>query len=369
MPGKASQGTQNSGRPNRNNRSSATPSKKPSDQASIVHNIPSNEKNSGPKNAKKQSDRSSMSQNITSRETTPVGNENEPCVVCKSMITDEDAAVVCDFCEHWYCFNCSNISEKSVYETIAKSSNADGLMWYCPHCRISFPGVKKTVCRIAKLEKNQEEIMSKLEALEKGHVEENGRIENIVAEALEEKQNIEERKLNVVCFGLKESDQERPEERRQDDESRIISIVTEVMEIDREEIDFKERPVRLGKYDADASKIRPVKLVFTKVEAKKKVLKAAREKLKSSKEKRCENLYFQPDLTKSQRHDAFLKRNERRAKKSEDDAQSRNNAISHVRDAQRDIVQGRREEGASLFGGGGRGQRRRSDDLFRDSQH
>ena len=139
-------------------------------------------------------------------------------------------------------------------------------MWYCPHCRISFQGVKKTVLKVAQLEKTLEEILDKLQKLE------NGGNDSIVQKALEEKQNTEERKLNFVWFGLAESEKGSSEERRQDDESKLVCIINEVMEV--ENVALKEKPIRIGRYDSKATKSRPVKLTFKNSETRQKILKA-----------------------------------------------------------------------------------------------
>ena len=57
-------------------------------------------------------------------------------------------------------------------------------MWYYRHCRFNFPSMKKTIEKVAKLEKNQEDIISRLDKLE------NGAIENAIKDALGEKQSI-----------------------------------------------------------------------------------------------------------------------------------------------------------------------------------
>lgn len=53
------------------------------------------------------------------------------------------------------------------------------------------------------------------------------------------------RKLNVVCFGLPESQQTSPEERRDDDKSRVNRVVQEIMGLD---IAVQNHPIRLGRF-------------------------------------------------------------------------------------------------------------------------
>ena len=87
-------------------------------------------------------------------------------------------------------------------------------MWFCSHCRISLPGTKKLVKRIGDLESQQsnfERQMKELKELLFKKLEVNGSIHeinigDIVSEVLSEQNERDNRKLNVVCFGMKESD-------------------------------------------------------------------------------------------------------------------------------------------------------------------
>ena len=51
----------------------------------------------------------------------------------------------------------------------------------------------------------------------------------MVREEVEEQKRIEERKLNIMCFGLDEINQSSVENRRSDDEDRLLGIMKEVM--------------------------------------------------------------------------------------------------------------------------------------------
>ena len=51
----------------------------------------------------------------------------------------------------------------------------------------------------------------------------------MVREEVEEQKRIEERKLNIMCFGLEKINQSSVENRRSDDEDRLLGIIKEVM--------------------------------------------------------------------------------------------------------------------------------------------
>ena len=62
----------------------------------------------------------------------------------------------------------------------------------------------------------------------------------------------------MICFGLEESQKNSAEEMRRDDEDRVNDLFREILQVAG--MAFNERPVRLGRYDADKKRL--VKLVF-----------------------------------------------------------------------------------------------------------
>ena len=80
---------------------------------------------------------------------------------CKKMVYSVDSPAVCDFCENKYCFMCSTVSSKEDSQQLGSCKNENGMLWFCSHCRISFSGVKKMLCRVTKLEQTQAEFTEK----------------------------------------------------------------------------------------------------------------------------------------------------------------------------------------------------------------
>ena len=54
-------------------------------------------------------------------------------------------------------------------------------------------------------------------------------IEEVVREGFEEKQRIEERKVNIMCFGLEESSTLNAEVKKKEDETNVTNIMQEVL--------------------------------------------------------------------------------------------------------------------------------------------
>ena len=156
--------------------------------------------------------------------------DEEQCVDCKTGLKENDRALQCDFCDNWYCFKCTKVSSKS-YEALFKSQD-EGLQWFDTHCRISFNGVTKIINKVSQLEKTQKEILADVQELKiRDAVQgvQKKEIESMIRDEMEEKKRIDERKLNVMFFGLAESKDMNIENRRQEDEHKLYGILKEVM--------------------------------------------------------------------------------------------------------------------------------------------
>ena len=232
--------------------------------------------------------------------------ESYNCGDCKKKIYTNDPPVECDFCNNVFCFKCSEISSKPQYKKLSSSAKEeDGMMWFCVHCRISNPGVKKMLIRVTKLEENQSSVLERLGNLEQQSEGTDDKIKGVVIEQRE----IDNRKLNIMCFGLKESTEENAIIRN-DDKKAKNHIINNVLEISEDEFSVENTPVRIGLFDE--AKTRPQKFVAKSFESKKKLLEVARNKLKTLNHPEFKGLFFKPDLTKKQRAEAFDRREYRR---------------------------------------------------------
>lgn len=205
-------------------------------------------------------------------------------------------------------------------------------MWFCKHCRISFPATKKILGNFAKLEKRQNDIEEKVKAMDSKITQSinnpspmqsssETNISDIVSEVLSEQHEREERKLNVVCFGLNESTKDQPEARREEDKCKIVKVLTEVMNL--QDVLISD-PVRLGRYAENSVRCRPVRFTVDSIAIKQKIIERSRVNVKNSKLDICRNLFFQSDLTPKQREEAYKIRVERRKQNAERSHDQRN---------------------------------------------
>ena len=147
-------------------------------------------------------------------------------------------------------------------------------------------------------------------------------IEEMVREEFEEKQRTEERKFNVMCFGLDESHTLNAEMKKKEDETNVTNIMQEVLGDDEDFRTSISKMLRIGrpvlqenqdkpvdslggaapvaneiKDQGTKTKIRHVRIIFTDTDQKEKILAALRETINESRTGKYKYIFFQQDLT------------------------------------------------------------------------
>ena len=130
-----------------------------------------------------------------------------------------------------------------VYQALKGSP--DSLMWFCQSCLTAFPGVKKVMVQIGSLEDKYEKLDERVTNLET-QPKEIENISDIVLEEFKELQDIEMRRLHMVCFNLPESENQDSDQRKNDDKESLKSLIDEHMKLSDKNIEV-ENPIRLGK--------------------------------------------------------------------------------------------------------------------------
>lgn len=240
--------------------------------------------------------------------------ESTPCFGCKKTLSKSTSGVCCNFCEHWFCLNCSKL-KRMVYQALKDSP--ESLMWFCTHCLTAFPGVKKMLLKVSALEDKFEKLETRVDKLEETpNATEN--IEHIVQEEVKEIRDIELRRLNLICFNIPESESESPEVRKTDDTNQVRSLLDVDMKMKDQALKF-ENPFRLGKrvYDADkvASRPRPLRITVNSFDDKRQIL-LANSVVKNPSEENKRKVFCTPDLTFKQREESAKLREELRYRRT-----------------------------------------------------
>ena len=106
------------------------------------------------------------------------------------------------------------------------------------------------------------------------------------------------RKLNIMCFGLKESTEENVDIRNEAEKANLSHIIhdADVLEVSVKDFSVDGSLVRIGTFDEN--KTRPLRFKARTFESKKKLLETARNKLKNQDDPELKDVFFKPDLTK-----------------------------------------------------------------------
>ena len=115
---------------------------------------------------------------------------------------------------------------------------------------------------------------------------------------MEENEEKEKRKLNIIICNLPESQAESPEERKNDDQERVRDLMGKICYVQRSEVN---NPVKLGKIQIGKNtKPRLLRMVVKTVEAKKKIMQNVSE-LGKHIMKGENRIYVNNDTTKKER--------------------------------------------------------------------
>ena len=226
-------------------------------------------------------------------------------MICKCEFTDPNAKLLeCQRCRDRYCTKCLNKPDEE-YELL---SNCD-LMWFCVSCHEK---VQKNIITDMKIEERCKEIMRHYEdriaklktdlssskcsenrvreiiqeeigdrnldpnkqGADSGNVDEGeGGNSNVVTSVMSELNERKQRELNLVIYGVKESDSEIHEDGIYYDTQKVREIGAKCDVILRTEDIGKT--VRLGKFDKDKRK-RPILVSLKTLEQKRNILRGAR---------------------------------------------------------------------------------------------
>jgi len=274
------------------------------------------------------------------------------CVDCGKSVQKTQAGLLCDACGFWHHAECEDVSDE-VYAFLCEHSEDPSLAWYCRKCssankklvqmmmsmRDQHQQVEEKVNNLEinlnkkieemmgamsgwiddlhntlnkKLDKQEtkdnmvavEEKVSKLvETMEKQRTDTH-ELKDCVQDAVREKlqedkeeaDDIKKRSANLILHGLPEVAEPEGDTAKKDQEDQVINLLHAIK---CDEISILGT-VRLGRYDKDQTKPRPVKVVVASEQLRERVLKQAKN-LKDTKEKAFEKVFIHRDLTVKQR--------------------------------------------------------------------
>ena len=197
------------------------------------------------------------------------GEPPSVCVTCSKPANKD--SIECEFCHEWEHYQCAGIS-KNAYKMLGNSG--PNVMFFCTVCH---PQLTLTLKFINQIEDKQKAMENKLQKLEDelkcisasntqpSSIEQTDTFtgKSTTKQISPQGRTQHDRKFNVVVYGIKESNKGTPRHERTDhDLQSVAQIITKV--------DNNINPlsicdlVRLGKYQADSNRPRPLLVKFNR---------------------------------------------------------------------------------------------------------
>ena len=238
-----------------------------------------------------------------------------PCGVCNAECTDTVKAVDCDYCNIWFHIACVDIDDET-YKMLMKTGSP--LKWFCKDCDSRIEELFEKSKSLEKQTKVLQESMERVEKrLENVEAKVTGTVHKEINTAINERADIERRKMNLVIYNLPEEPKDTdsawdtPAE-VENDIQYISSIIEKELRVTMSEKGTAKliNARRLGKKktnsdsgkDNGKTKInpRPLKITFSDLTTKREVLKRSKD-LRNSDDTICRRIFVNPDLTEAQR--------------------------------------------------------------------
>ena len=157
------------------------------------------------------------------------------CGVCNKKVSQNQNGLNCDLCDKWYHCGCEKVSIGD-YKIL---NQCDSAKWFCRKCNSSHNDTKKENAllrqEVQKLREENQMLKDRLCAIER-KIEEKPSyskedIEKIVNDAIEEQNDKERRKSNIVLYNLPEAQSEDTEIREKYDIQTVSNIVEKGLEM------------------------------------------------------------------------------------------------------------------------------------------
>lgn len=193
------------------------------------------------------------------------------CLSCDNAIEDgqNDIVIQCFLCKEFCHKNCCGLSN-AQFNACRGSAQ---IQWTCEACGDKEVMVKSQIeAKLDGIFQMLKLLTNRLESVEKDNIvakiEET--VEIKVREYMQDSEEKEKRKLNIIVANIPESDGGTPEERQNHDRDRVRDLVSKIPDVKTEEVDS---PVRLGKFKIGQN-VHPrlLRMVVKTVETKKKIL-------------------------------------------------------------------------------------------------
>ena len=222
------------------------------------------------------------------------------CTKCETPCEDPND-IECFICKQWTHQDCAQMKDKD-YPTLSRPN----IQYICNPCidsgKIAADAQSQQDVRIDKLLDLVTKLTAKVADLERGLGGENIQamvkkmVDEKVEEMMEEKEEIEKRKLNIILVGVPESRHEDAEERKKKDLDAAREILGQLTDMEDDEV---KDPIRLGPVTV-GKRPRMMRVTLSREERKQLILRKAPQ-LNQGKTDPKEKVYVNADYTPKQR--------------------------------------------------------------------
>lgn len=174
---------------------------------------------------------------------------NIKCECCNNLFESHLMASCC-ICKKFFKNSCVGLSNSDIRLITANK----GLTWTCTNCHQIGNDVNDLKALIVSLQNDIRELKQK-------SVNANTAVSNFnFEEVIEEINDRNKRKRNLIIFGLKEQNHNDPSNIRAENDIKVVSEVINKILPDLNNTNLK--PIRLGRFDLSRAKPRPIKITL-----------------------------------------------------------------------------------------------------------
>lgn len=240
-------------------------------------------------------------------------DNSDNCGVCKKKVGERSKSILCEMCNRWYHAACERI-ENDLFTVLKKYKDE---LWFCHECK---PEIRSCIQKLKYLEKQNNETQSRLKVLENKwqesmseldkhvdhkiakleeklvqntkelpiesaekdtqslmqRVEENAveKTTQRIIKELEDKEDFNRRKKNVVLYNIPESKKENAYDRMNDDLNKCHDVFRTSLRL--KDTDYEiENTIRLGQLQQNGT-MRPTLVVLRDVKQKWRIMTNAK---------------------------------------------------------------------------------------------
>ena len=226
------------------------------------------------------------------------------CLECTLPCIDTQKALLCERCDQWAHIACAGIEEE-IYDVFFKhGSKLTAFRYFCKKCDDK---VTEALEKYTTLEHDTRELQTDMKVVQQQLDGIQKTIKTSIKEnlntAIDDKKEIDKRKMNLIVFGLDEIDENGSSWSTTDKVNKDIATISDIITNDLG-VGLSNRngiidARRLGMKPKDG-KPRPLKIEFRDIQTKRDVLSNAK-KLRTVENPVAQKLYINPDLTDKQR--------------------------------------------------------------------